>query len=104
MNWAATEVKRLSSLQKEKPGRKGSLMGQIDRTAKRHGLGDAIKRIEPQGESVQVRFEMVEFNKMLMWLDQLNAKDGLQVQGAVIERTENSGLINARIVIGKSAS
>lgn len=101
MEWAASEVVRLQQQGRvvAKPGNR-SLMGLVDGSARRQGLTDAIKRIEPQGKAVQVRLEQVEFDKMLAWLDQLIEREGVEVSGMVVERQEVVGRVNCRLVIG----
>jgi len=84
----------------------GSLLGTIDSTAKRSKLGDAMKRVEPDGSNrVRVWMEQASFDDMVRWLDQLQRSHGVQITSVVIDRVEgSSGLVNARFVFSGASS
>ncbi len=98
MRQAAEEVKQLKNSGVKKSGRGQSLLSVVDQSTKRHKLDKGIKRIQPEGSKVRVSFEEISFNKMVVWLSDLE-KSGYNVQGAVIERGAEQGRVTARIVI-----
>ncbi len=100
MQQASAEVKRLrgnSPVAQRVTGR--SLMSQVDASARSTGLSGAIKEIKPEGQGVKVRLEQVSFDDMLLWLEQLNSKQGVGVSGLVMERLSQPGRVNASVVL-----
>ena len=108
MRAAAQEVKRLDAAavtQAPNRNRERSLSTLIDQTAKAAGLGAALKRVEPQGDAgLRVRLEQVSFDKMLLWLGELEREYGIEIDNAVIDRQADDGLVNARLVLQEIAS
>lgn len=101
MKQTSVEVKRL---QRENSGPKSlhgqSLLGVIDKTAKQHKLGDAIKRVQPDGKTkALVRLESAPFNDVIKWLEQLHLRQGVEVVSSDIDKQDQSGLVNARLVL-----
>ena len=100
MKLRADEVKQLrgSGTGGKKDQKGQSLMGVIDKTARRNQLGSAIKRVQPDGKTkALVRLEKANFNKLLLWMEQLQQRQGIQVVNSVIEKQDEPGLVNARI-------
>jgi len=76
-----------------------SLLGVIDRTAKRDKLGPSVKRVQPDGKTgARVWLENAVFNDMIKWLENLQHKEGVRLVNTVIEKQDVSGLVNARLV------
>ena len=89
-----------SPTQRSKPKRKGSLLSLVDRLAKKAGLGDGLKRVEPVGRSgVRLWLEDVEFTHLSDWLNTLSSQHGAEVDSAAIDRAEAPGRVNARLLI-----
>lgn len=101
MKDAATQLKGVSGRLGQKRVGGQSLLSYVDRSAKEHALGAAIKRIQPEGNKVRIRFEKVAFDRMTNWLAQIELA-GYSIDGVVIERQADAGMVNARIVIGSS--
>jgi len=79
--------------------RNQSLLGVIDRTAKSANLGPAVKRVQPDGKTgARVWLESAIFNDMIKWLEGMQHRDGIRLTNAVIEKLEDAGLVNARLV------
>lgn len=79
-------------------GRDQSLLSLLDKTAKSSGLGDAVKRIQPDGEqAARLWMEGADFSKTLRWLKQLKDRYGIEVADAVINREDAPGQVRARI-------
>lgn len=78
---------------------KQSLLGVIDRTAKRSKLGPSVKRVQPDGKTgARVWLEKAIFNDVIKWLEQLQRKEGVRLVTTVIEKQDEPGLVNARLV------
>ncbi|MGD8567471.1 MAG: type II secretion system protein M [Gammaproteobacteria bacterium] len=77
-----------------------SLLGIIDRTAKSSDLGDSVKRVQPDGQSrAKVWLEKAPFNDIVQWLESLQRRQGIRIVTSVIEKQEEAGLVNARLVL-----
>lgn len=98
---ASREVERLRRGRGAKGGRGGeSIMALVDRTAKSGGLGTHLKRIQPDGSGkVRLWLEASPFDSVVRWLRQLEERYGVYAEGVVIDSTDTSGLVNARLVL-----
>lgn len=80
-----------------------SLLALADGTAREAGLGGALTRIEPVGAGrVTLWFERVPFDAMASWLESLDARFGVRVDELSVERTPDTGAVNARVGIVES--
>lgn len=105
MQQSATEVARLRPRQKTKrhkgKNRRKSLLSLADQTARNQKLGDALKRVEPEGTTrVRLSFENVSFDGLLGWLLILDQKHDVQAQQLTIEKEETPGQVRAQLVLG----
>lgn len=103
LNWmqqASAQVKQLSRSKPVARPSGQSILSLVDSTAKSHGLGQSVKRVQPDGQNtVRVWLEGVGFDAMLKWLSVLADQYGLAVTGLVVDRSgEDSNTINARVV------
>ncbi|HEY5604677.1 MAG TPA: type II secretion system protein M [Gammaproteobacteria bacterium] len=104
MEQSAEEAKKLqATLRSNNPtsSSKGqSLLGIIDRTAKTENLGKSVKRVQPDGQSkAGVWLENAPFNDTIKWLENLQRQQGIHIVTSVIEKLEEPGLVNARLVL-----
>jgi len=76
-----------------------SLLVLVDRTSKQKKLGKSITRIEPDGSArVRVWLESAPFDEVTRWLAGLEAKYGIIVETAVIDKAGSVGRVNVRVV------
>jgi len=103
MQGTARQITQLrGSTQQGKGGSSGPLLSTVDRTIKTSGLGATMKRLEPQGnDKVQIWFENTNFDQLLTSLGLLASKHKIQVSSINIERQDQAGLVNARLVLIK---
>ena len=96
------EVKHLqgSSGQKTSQKKSGqSLLVVVDQTAKKNKLAEALKRVEPDGsDRVRVWMDNASFDDVANWLGILRSDYQLDVESAVFDKVEASGLVNVRLV------
>jgi len=86
--------------------RKGqSLLVIVDQTAKENKLGDSMKRVEPDGSTrVRVWLEMAIFDDVARWLSRLQTQYSLEIESAVLDKTDTTGRVNARLVFTEGAA
>jgi len=76
----------------------GSLLATVDRTAKANQLGNAVKRVRPDGDNkASVSLEGAEFDRVVMWLENLQRQNGISVISSTIEKQKEPGLVSMRI-------
>lgn len=77
-----------------------SLLAVTDETARAHGLGTAVKRVQPDGQhTVRVWLEGARFDDILQWLATLTGKHGVKVTSFGAERSTADGQVHARLVL-----
>lgn len=68
----------------------------IDRTAREHGLAEALTGSPPAGNGAyRVTLEGADFNLLLTWLHQMSTRYGVQVESATFNATAAPGKVNA---------
>jgi len=101
--WMQNAVKEIKQLQATRvvPARVAadqSLLGVIDRSAKARRLGEAVKRVQPDGTSkARVWLEDANFDLVIGWLEELDKRYGVSVEIITFEKQEEEGLVDARI-------
>lgn len=98
MRASEKQARNSSSNTKAKP--KGqSLITDISNSARQ--LGVKPSRLQPEGDStVSVWFNDVVFNDLINWIVRLTEREGVGIQQISIDRQDNSGTVNARLVLG----
>lgn len=76
-----------------------SLLAVVDQAARSGGLGNAIKRIEPDGnKGVKIWFEGAAFDPMVLWLDKM--VKNFQIEPSIITiEPIGGGRVNARLTL-----
>lgn len=100
MTESAQEVRRLKASSPRTGVADQSLLAFTDRTAREAGLASALRRVEPEGsDRVRIVLEQASFDTMIGWLEQLAGRFGVRIAGITIERREEAGLVNVRVVL-----
>ncbi len=82
-----------------------SLLALTDQSAKRQGLAQAIKRVQPDGQNkVNIRLEGAAFDDVVTWLETLQAQHGVSVVSITVDRQDQPGLVDARLTLQGPAS
>jgi general secretion pathway protein M len=85
-------------------GQGRSLLAIVDQTGKENGLGGAITRMQPEGEStVRIWLEQADFVSVLRWLALLENSYGVAVVEAAIDRETQPGMVRARLGLVRGA-
>ena len=75
-----------------------SLITDISNSARQ--LGIKPSRMQPEGDStVSVWFNDVVFNDLINWIVRLNEREGVGIQQISIDRQDNPGTVNVRLVL-----
>ena len=104
MQQMAQEVQRLqasepSSGEQIRRDRR-SLLALADESARARGLGDALRRVEPQGEQrVRMLIEDAQFAAVSAWLETLQFRLGVEVEEISIERRQLAGQVTVQLTL-----
>lgn len=106
MQEAAAELQQLRGSGAQAAGLGGrSLLAVADQSARGAGLGNGLKRIEPEGaDAVRVRLEGVSFDAVVGWLAGLSRDAGVLASSIAIERGAATGQVNVRLTLHAATS
>jgi general secretion pathway protein M len=97
MRASEKQARSSSSNPKAKPQGQ-SLITEISNSAGQIGIKPS--RMRPEGDSnVSVWFNDVVFNDLIKLLERLNERDGVGIQQISIDRQDDPGTVNARLVL-----
>lgn len=102
--WLKQAALEVAQLKKQSPAAGNARQGQsllvvVDQSAKRNKLAGSMKRVEPDGSSrVRVWLERAPFDEVSKWMNELENKYNMEIETAVFDKTDITGLINARLV------
>jgi general secretion pathway protein M len=82
----------------ERGGR--SLLAIADASAREARLGNALQRVEPVSAGrVNVWLQNASFDDAVLWLEQLHTRFGVRVESLAVERLQQAGMVDARVVL-----
>lgn len=102
--WMQQAAQQVQALKRSAPGAARGLGGRsllavVDQSARSAGLGDSIKRIEPDGaKGVKVWLEGVVFDSMILWLGNLTRTYQIETSLITIE-PQGNGRVHARLTL-----
>ncbi len=77
-----------------------SLLVLVDRSTREAHLDTAMRGSEPGAAgSLSLRLEKAPFDTLVAWLARLAQQNGVVIESATIERSGDTGLVNAAIVL-----
>ncbi|HET9679007.1 MAG TPA: type II secretion system protein M [Gammaproteobacteria bacterium] len=79
----------------------GSLLAAVDASAKKNGLGNAIRTIQQDnnGRAVRIRLEAASFDAIVRWLNSLRSTYGVTVESISIDQGDAPGTVNASLTL-----
>ena len=81
-----------------------SLVLVVDRTTREKGLGNFLKRNQPDGaDAIRLRFEDAPFDNLLSWLVEMQATYGVGAISANIDTSRSPGRVNCNLVLSRAA-
>lgn len=105
MQQAAAELKRLQADPggpARPAGQRPSLLILVDQSARAAGLGEAVKRVEPQGaDKIRIQLEDAGFDALIRWLGALEREHGVFTDNAAISPKSTAGRVDARLILGE---
>lgn len=75
----------------------------LEQSAASTGLQKNIGKLESSGkEGARIKLDAASFDQMLIWLNTLQQRHGVNITSANIERADKSGTVNARLSFTRS--
>ena len=102
MNAKSAEVKQLRLVNPNalRSDNNRSLLAIVDSLANQLGLRSAIKQIEPNGQNnVTIWMDEINFDALITMLGQLEKRSNVLVTEASVNKLEQPGLVQARILL-----
>lgn len=100
LQWMQTNQSLVTASARQRSARDPgqSLLGIANSSSK--GFQLSFKRYEPVGDSgLSLWLDQVGFNNLVRWLERLDKRYGIQVQEIAVERQQEDGLVNVRLVL-----
>lgn len=86
-------------------GRGESLLSLVDQTGRDAGLGDALRRIQPENDDrAAVTLEGAGFDELLLWLRDLEQRYGVRPVALTVNRGDSAGTVSARLTLQRGAA
>lgn len=96
----AVEVQRGRGAAGGTAGAGQSLLSVVDQSRRASALTKPPTRLQPEGDAtVRIWLDDVPFDALLRWLGDLQARYGVRVDAADIERQSGQGLVSARLTL-----
>ncbi len=77
-----------------------NLLSYLDSSMKRYGINTQLNSISPGKDSgANLRFDNVEYNKLMQWLGNLYFQNGINVESINIAPTKNPGMVKATMLV-----
>jgi len=77
----------------------GSLLAQVESSAQKQGLRNALRRLQPSGDDqIQVSLEGASYGQLMQWLSDLHHQ-GVRAQRVDIQLDRKSGRLGAQLLL-----
>ena len=100
VSWVSKSVAQLKSNSTTKVIATGNISQVVNRTRNRFDID--ISKMQPNGDSLRLTIDSVEFNQLISWLDELTNKHGVKVENLDIAEGNLPGFVRvSRLVLEK---
>lgn len=77
-----------------------SLLTLVDESLRAHGLGDAVRRVEPEGANiVRLWLDGARFDDLMAWLTTLDTGYGAAAEEFSAQTTDATGIVNVTLTL-----
>jgi general secretion pathway protein M len=106
LDWLKSQVSAVRAtstprpaLADSRPASQGSLLAVVDASARAAGLGDALRRVRPQGAAVLAELDRAAYDELMRWLATMETTHGLRTVTLTVDRSDTPGSVNAQVRI-----
>jgi general secretion pathway protein M len=109
LNWMKGTSQQIQSLrssgaQSSSRFDKQSISSLVERSSTSLGIKQYITKLDSNKKGVKVQLEQANFDRIILWLHDLESKYGIQSSNIKIEPQEASGTVNAQISLERPTS
>lgn len=98
LDWMRSQAPAVQAMRAKMSGAGGAPIPGVEQAALTHGVRSYVTRLEAEGSAgARVTFEAVPFNALVVWISELQARQGLIVEEATINAHATAGLVNAQL-------
>lgn len=100
LSWMQANQHHFAGSHSQRPRRdpSQSLLGIANNSSKKFNI--SFKRFEPVGDDgLSLWLDAAVFNNMIVWLELLDKRYGIVVKEIAVDRQDDSGLVNVRLVL-----
>jgi len=76
----------------------------VERSAQSMGMKPFIKKQTSDKKGVKIDLEQVDFNRIILWLNDMQTKYGIQTTNIKIEQQEKPGAVDVRVTLERDSS
>ena len=101
MKEKTSEIKSLQSSGAQSTARfnNQSVSSLVERSAQSMGVKVFIKKQTSDKKGVKIELEQADFDRIILWLHDMQQKYGIQTSNIKIERQEKSGAVNVHVTL-----
>jgi len=108
-SWMKNASSKIQSLQSSgnssiARSRNQSISSLADRSATASGIKQFIEKIEQSKKGVKIRLKLANFDRIVIWLTDLENKYGIIASKVKIEKTETKGAVDAQITLERNGA
>ena len=106
MNDTASEISKLQAAGGSSASRfrNQSVSSLVDRSAITTGVKPFIKKQESDTSGVKIQLEQADFDRLIVWINDLQQKYAIQASKINIEPQQQAGTVNARVTLERDDS
>ena len=94
-DWAQQQIAIIKASSGQKTTSSGSITQVINNSARKYNVN--IARLQPQkNDTVKVGLDDVGFNRLMQWLEELQAKHGVRVENIDFSKADEQGKVKVR--------
>lgn len=102
--WMRNQKNRVNAIKRQHTiAPAADILTVVESSITEHGLNDRISQLEPvDTNSARINFKDVNFNTLTKWISVLHRRHGISIVSATIDKTGESGLVSASLVLRRS--
>lgn len=80
-----------------------SVSSLVDRSAVSMGIKNNISKQESGKKGVKIQLRQADFDRVILWLNDMQQKYGIQASNIQFEKQEESGAVNVRLTLDRAS-
>ncbi len=98
LDWMRAQLPSIKTMRAKAVSTGGAVVSGIEQSAVTHGTRAFVSKIDGEGNSgARLTIDAIPFNKLVAWIADLQATQGLIIEEATIDAHATPGVVNARL-------